>query len=504
MVTDMGLGCIAVGCPRLRALSLRWCLGVTDLAVGLVAVKCKEIRSLDISYVQVTGQCLQPILQLKNLQDLSLEGCRGIDDESLATIQQKCKSLVTLNLSNSRHVGYLGFSSLSRGAVHLRELILSHCGTVSHSLANSLQKFSRLQSLQLDGCRFSTYGLKVVANSCSSLRELSFSKCLGVTDEDLSLISEKNKDLQKLDITCCREITALSIDNISRSCPSLRSLKMESCSQVSREAFPLIGERCRFLEELDLTDNELDDEGLKAISRCRGLLALRIGLCLNIDDEGLTHIGMHCQNLQEIDLYRSVRISDKGVVAVAQGCPGLQMINLSYCEEITDSSLISLSKCSKMNTVEIRGCPQISSNGLSVIAAGCRQLFKLDVKKCFQINDAGMIPLACLSRNLREINLSYCSVTDMGLLTLASLSYLQNMTIVHVGGLTASGLAAALIACGGLTKVKLNLSFKSLLPKNLLEHMEARGCIVQWRDKPFQMVDPDPIKIWKLPAGVET
>lgn len=175
--------------------------------------------------------------------------------------------------------------------MHLRELILS-CGSVSpnprpgfapeekngyilslkdpflitvmqvsHSLANILQKFSRLRSLQLDGCRFSTSGLKAVANSCSSLRELSFCKCLGVTDEDLSLISKKNKDLQKLDITCCREITALSIANITRSCPSLRSLKMESCSLVAREAFPWIGEHCRFLEELDLTDNELDDEG---------------------------------------------------------------------------------------------------------------------------------------------------------------------------------------------------------------------------------------------------
>lgn len=102
--------------------------------------------------------------------------------------------------------------------------------------------------------------------------------------------------------------------------------------------------------------------------------------------------------------FRSVGITDKGVEAVAQGCPGLQMINLSYCEEITDSSLISLSKCSKMNTVEIRGCPQISSNGLSAIAVGCRQLSKIDVKKCFRINDAGMIPLACLSRNLREVD----------------------------------------------------------------------------------------------------
>ena len=53
MVTDYGLGCIAVGCPKLRLLSLRWCLGVTDLAIGLVADKCKEIRSLDVSYAQV-------------------------------------------------------------------------------------------------------------------------------------------------------------------------------------------------------------------------------------------------------------------------------------------------------------------------------------------------------------------------------------------------------------------------------------------------------------------
>jgi hypothetical protein len=36
---------------------------------------------------------------------------------------------------------------------------------------------------------------------------------------------------------------------------------MESCSLVSREAFWLIGQKCRLLEELDLTDNEIDDEG---------------------------------------------------------------------------------------------------------------------------------------------------------------------------------------------------------------------------------------------------
>lgn len=53
LITDMGIGCIAVGCKKLKLISLKWCLGVGDLGVGLIAVKCKEIRHLDLSYLPV-------------------------------------------------------------------------------------------------------------------------------------------------------------------------------------------------------------------------------------------------------------------------------------------------------------------------------------------------------------------------------------------------------------------------------------------------------------------
>ncbi|KAG7010484.1 F-box/LRR-repeat protein 3, partial [Cucurbita argyrosperma subsp. argyrosperma] len=56
------------------------------------------------------------------------------------------------------------------------------------------------------------------------------------------------------------------------------------------------------------------------------------------------------------------------------------------------------------------------------------------------------------------INLSYCSVTDVGLLSLASINCLRNMTILHLAGLTPDGLTAALLVCGGLRKVKLHLA----------------------------------------------
>ena len=145
---------------------------------------------------------------------------------------------------------------------------------VSYSLSNSLQKFANLKSLELDGCRFSASGLTALENSCSSLRDLSLCKCADVSDEDLTIVSEKNKNLEKLDITCCHKITAVSIANITRSCSFLRCLKMESCSLVPREAYVWIGERCHLLEELDLTDNELDNEGpLISI-----IMFLRLGL----------------------------------------------------------------------------------------------------------------------------------------------------------------------------------------------------------------------------------
>lgn len=497
LITDIGIGCIAVGCPKLKMISLKWCLGIGDLGVELVAVKCRELRSLDLSYLTITSKCLPAILKLQYLEELILEGCYGIDDDSLTLLKQGSKSLKTLDMSSCQNVSDTGLSSLTSGTGCLQQLTLAYGSPVTLDLARSLQRLSKLQSIKLDGCVVTCSGLQAIGNYCASLRELSLSKCSGVTDEGLSSLVKKQKELRKLDITCCRKLTCVSIAQIAYSCAFLTSLRMESCTLVPREAFVLIGRRCHLLEELDLTDNEIDDEGLKSISKCSKLSILKLGICLNITDEGLSHVGNRCSKLVELDLYRSMDITDSGITAIARGCLVLEMINISYCKGITDASLISMSKCANLNTLECRGCPLISSLGIAAIAVGCKHLTKLDIKKCYNINDFGVLPLAHFSQNLKEINLSCTSITDVGLLSLASISCLQSMIILHLKGLSPRGLAAALLACGGLTKVKLHSSFKSLLPQPLFEHLEARGCVFQWREKMFQDELEDS-KSWKL------
>lgn len=190
------------------------------------------------------------------------------------------------------------------------------------------------------------------------------------------------------------------------------------------------------------------------------------------------------------------------------------MINIAYCRDITDASFSSLCKCSRLKIIEARGCPLITSSGLAAAVAGCKLLKRLDLKKCCKIDDAGMIPLAHFSKNLRQvtitlfsllireeqvgpnvtylvswqINLSYSSVTDLGLLSLASLSCLQHLTVLHTNRLTPSGVGVALLANNSLTKVKLHALFQALLPERLLKHLQARGCTFEWRQKTFQVL----------------
>lgn len=198
-------------------------------------------------------------------------------------------------MSKCQNISHVGLSSLIKGADCLQHLALAYGFWVSmrplglnslviisffisfgasfmivqvtNDLSICLHNFSMLQSIKLNDCSVSCSGIKAIGHWHASLKELSLSKCSGVTDEELSFVVQSHKQLRKLDITCCRKITYSSIDSITNSCTSLTSLKMECCSLVSKEAFVLIGQRCQYLEELDITDNEVDDEGFTLILR---------------------------------------------------------------------------------------------------------------------------------------------------------------------------------------------------------------------------------------------
>ncbi|KAL5701063.1 hypothetical protein ACHQM5_026442 [Ranunculus cassubicifolius] len=491
-VTDVGLAAIAVGCVKLEKLNLKWCMEITDLGIELLSKKCTNLKSLDISYLKVTNRSLDSISALRKLESLSMVACSNIDDEGLHFLKNANAALQSIDISRCDSVTSSGLTTVAKAHNTLEQISASYCfSELPTTFLSNLMELKSLRMLKLDGARVSSLNLLAIGNNCTNLVEVGLGKCAGVTDEGIMELVSRHGNLSSLDLTCCSLITDAALTSIAKYCKKLTCIKLESCDLITKKGLDQLGSSCSLLEEVDLTDcSGVDDDGLKSLSRCSELLRLKLGLCLNISDKGVSYIGSSCAKLQELDLYRCMGITDAGLLAICSGCKKLKKLNLCYCEQITDMGLKSVSTLEELFDLEMRRLTHITSAGLVAIAAGCKSLVELDMKRCYNINDTGVWALAQLSPNLRQINLSYCSVSDMGLMAvMGNMKCLQDAKLVHLTRVSVKGFELALRAsCDRMKKLKLLNSFKSLLSTELLQMLPARGCKIRWVGKAYVIV----------------
>ncbi|PKI51484.1 hypothetical protein CRG98_028044 [Punica granatum] len=465
-VTDVGLAKIAVGCSRLEKLSLKWCMEIGDLGVDLLCKKCLGLKFLDISYLQVTNDSLHSTAPLVNLEVLAMAGCPFIDDVGLQFLEHGCPSLRVVDVSRCDSISSSGLIS-----------------EFTPSLLGCLKDLKNLNTIRVDGARVSESSLQSFCTNCKNLSEIGLSKCVGLTNIGIMQLVCGCSNLRFLDLTCCHSITDVAVYAVLESCRKLTCLKLESCIMITEKGLYYLGSFCTLLQEIDLTDcSGINDTGLEYLSRCSKLRSLKLGLCTNISDKGLCHIADNCKDIHELDLYKCDGIGDEGLAALSGSCKRLKILNLSYCTKITDKGVEHMGQLEELSDLEMRGLVQVTSVGLTALAAGCWRLADLDVKHCENVDDSGFWALAYYSRNLRQINISHCNVSDMGLcMVMGNLTRLQDAKLVHLNKVTAQGFELALRACCvRIKKVKLLSSFRFRLSREIIETLHARGCRIRW------------------------
>ncbi|XP_010546742.1 PREDICTED: F-box/LRR-repeat protein 3 isoform X2 [Tarenaya hassleriana] len=483
-LSDVGLVRIAVGCSKLEKISLKWCMEISDLGIDLLCKKCRDLKSLDVSYLKITNDSICSISSLPKLEVLLMVCCPLITDAGLQFLENGSPSLQEIDVTRCERLSLSGLISVLKGHPDLRQFRAGHTvSEISTSFLPYIRAMKNLETIIIDGACISDSFLRKLSSNCRFLTEIGLSKCIDMTDMGVMALVRGCVNLRTLNMSCCGSITDLALSAVVESCQYLQILKLESCNMITEKGLRGIGHCSKLLQELDLTDCcGINDRGLEYISRCSNLLRLKLGLCTNVSDKGLFHIGSNCTKLLELDLYRCSGIGDEGLAALSRGCKSLNRLNLSYCDELTDTGVEHIGQLEQLGHLELRGIKKITGTGLATISLGCKKLVYLDLKLCEKIDDSGFWALAYFSRNLRQINLSYCSVSDTALcMVMSNLTRLQDMDLVHLSNATVEGFELGLRACcTRLKKLKLLAPLRFLLSSELLERLHARGCRIRW------------------------
>ncbi|KAH0971879.1 hypothetical protein GBA52_024035 [Prunus armeniaca] len=251
--------------------------------------------------------------------------------------------IAALSLPRYRHVKQINLE-------FAQDIEDKHLELIKNKCLDSLQN---LEVLNLNGCqKISDKGIEAITSACPNLKVFSIYwnvRCVSSSSKYTFPFTQRSSgemivlckkyylllvltDYNFFFILRCVKLTDSGLQQILHGCPCLHSLNLYALSSFTDEAYKRIS-LLSHLKFLDLCGGQnLSDEGLSCIARCKSLLSLNLTWC--------------------------VRITDVGVIAVAQGCTSLEFLSLFGIVGVTDKCLESLSRtCSNtITTLDVNGC----------------------------------------------------------------------------------------------------------------------------------------------------
>ncbi|VAI28539.1 unnamed protein product [Triticum turgidum subsp. durum] len=403
------------------------------------------------------------------LENLSFKWCREISDIGVDLLVKKCRELRSLNISYLKGtMGQLMLTPLEECRWNRKHSYISVL--VSNESLRSISTLEKLEELAMVACScIDDEGLELLSRGSNSLQSVDVSRCDHVTSQGLASLIDGHSFLQKLYAAdSLHEIGQHFLSKLVTLKATLTVLRLDGF-EVSCSLLSAIGEGCTNLVEIGLSKcNGVTDEGISSLVACCSYLrTIDLTCCNLVTNNSLDSIADNCKLLECLRLESCSSINEKGLERIASCCPNLKEIDLTDCG-VNDEGI-----------------------GISSVVIGCKSLVELDLKRCYSVDDSGLWALARYALNLRQLTISYCQVTGLGLChLLSSLRCLQDVKMVHLSWVSIEGFEMALrAACGRLKKLKILSGLKTVLSPDLLQLLQACGCRIRWVNKPLVYKD---------------
>lgn len=209
--------------------------------------------------------------EMYNMDDLELKLWSVIIDDI---------AMYKLATKNAERIGSMRSSSTSFSTAKRFSL-----STLTTGIAGGGYEFRGVRKLVINGAnRVTDIGLKVMAESCTTLQELDIGNCPRVTDYGLRAVAVHCPGLRKLVVDNDRKIQGPGLAAIGETCFRLEELSMAGLSHMQNWVLERISAGAPRLKTLNVNKvRKVDDTLLKALTwKCRELVNLDLGYCKQV------------------------------------------------------------------------------------------------------------------------------------------------------------------------------------------------------------------------------
>ncbi|KAL6587068.1 Protein AUXIN SIGNALING F-BOX 3 [Orobanche minor] len=249
-----------------------------------------------------------------------------------------------------------------------------------------------------------------------------------------------------------------SLELLAKAFPNFKSLVLVSCEGFTTDGLAAIASSCRFLRELDLQENEVDDRRGQWLScfpdACTSLISLNFA-CLKgeVNVAALERLVARCPNLRSLRLNHSVpldalqrilvkapRLNDLGTGSFvhdpnSEACNKLKNVLLQYTSMRSLSGFLDVNAlclpfiypiCTNLTSLNLSYAPGIYNKVLIKLICYCKNLERLWILDT--IGDKGLATVASTCKELQELRVfpselygvGNAAVTEEGLVAISA------------------------------------------------------------------------------------
>ena len=363
------------------------------------ATASENLTSLEIGYIPMamltslltsTMESHQPEHQMKppifpSLQKLCLS-VDYITDSLVTSVSTSLPSLTHIDLQDAPFVEPTLDSDLTNNGL---QQINQH-GKLKHISLIRSQEF-----LFTYFRRVNDLGILLMVNTCRALETISLGGFCRVTDSGFREILHSCPSLRKLRISHGSQLTDLLFHDISATSLSLTHVSMRWC-------------------------NLLTNTGIKKLSFNKELSVLDLRDCRKLSDDALNCLSSLTK--LQILLLDGTDITDLGLSYLSHGKCQLVSLSLRGCRKLTNACISSIFGGSSGSTIQILDLsrlPNLSDDGIFLLAKSRVPIVELRLRECPRIGDASVMALASmqLEGGLLSSSLHLLDLYDCGGIT---------------------------------------------------------------------------------------